>query len=128
MLERVFVWTHVLVILGFLAYLPYSKHLHIGTAAVNVFFGRTRARGRLEPLDFASEDEAALRFGAGTVADLTWKQMPSTRGVSLRRLNGAYWDHAQATGGRKPQPRGRGGGEIEVRCRGRRGRGRSPAR
>ena len=74
-LERVFVWAHVLVILGFLAYLPHSKHLHIGTAAVNVFFGRTRARGRLEPLDFASEDEADLRFGAGTVADLTWKQM-----------------------------------------------------
>jgi Fe-S oxidoreductase len=74
-LERVFVWTHVLVILGFLAYLPHSKHLHIGTAAVNVFFGRTRARGRIEPLDFASEDETELRFGAGTVADLTWKQM-----------------------------------------------------
>ena len=75
MLERVFVWAHVLIILGFLAYLPHSKHLHIATAAINVFFGRTRAGGRLEPLDFESEDEAAMRFGAGTVADLTWKQM-----------------------------------------------------
>jgi len=74
-LERVFVWAHVLIILGFLAYLPHSKHLHIATAAFNVFFGRTRARGRLEPIDFAVEDEAALRFGAGTVGDLTWKQM-----------------------------------------------------
>lgn len=74
-LERVFVWGHVLIILGFLAYLPHSKHLHIATAALNVFFGRTRAPGRLEPLDFESEDEAAMRFGAGTVADLTWKQM-----------------------------------------------------
>jgi Fe-S oxidoreductase len=74
-LERVFLWAHVLVILGFLAYLPHSKHLHIATAGLNVFFGRTRARGRLEPLDFESEDEAAMRFGAGTVADLTWKQM-----------------------------------------------------
>ena len=73
--ERVFVWAHVLIILSFLAYLPHSKHLHIATAALNVFFGRTRARGRLEPLDFESEDESALRFGAGTVADLTWKQM-----------------------------------------------------
>jgi Fe-S oxidoreductase len=73
--ERVFVWSHVLIILGFLAYLPHSKHLHIATAALNVFFGRTRARGRLEPLDFESEDEATMRFGAGTVADLTWKQM-----------------------------------------------------
>jgi Fe-S oxidoreductase len=74
-LERVFVWGHVLIILGFLAYLPHSKHLHIATAAINVFFGRTRARGRLEPLDFDSDDEATMRFGAGTVADLTWKQM-----------------------------------------------------
>jgi Fe-S oxidoreductase len=74
-LERVFVWAHVLLILGFLAYLPRSKHLHIATAAVNVFFGRTGARGRLDPLDFEAEDETALRFGAGTVADLTWKQM-----------------------------------------------------
>jgi Fe-S oxidoreductase len=74
-LERVFVWAHVLIILGFLAYLPHSKHLHIATAAINVFFGQTRARGRLEPLDFEAEDESALRFGAGTVADLTWKQM-----------------------------------------------------
>jgi Fe-S oxidoreductase len=74
-LERSFVWAHVLIILGFLAYLPYSKHLHIATAAINVFFGRTQAGGRLEPLDFEADDEAALRFGAGTVADLTWKQM-----------------------------------------------------
>jgi Fe-S oxidoreductase len=73
--ERVFVWAHVLIILGFLAYLPHSKHLHIATAAINVFFGRTRARGRLEPLEFEAEDEGELRFGAGTVADLTWKQM-----------------------------------------------------
>ncbi len=51
-LERVFVWVHVLTILTFLAYLPHSKHLHIATAAINVWFGRTAARGRLEPLRF----------------------------------------------------------------------------
>ena len=76
--ERILVWAHLLIVLGFLVYLPYSKHLHIATAAINVFFGRTRARGRLEPLDFTVEDEAAMRFGAGTVADLTWKQMIDT--------------------------------------------------
>jgi Fe-S oxidoreductase len=62
------------VILGFLAYLPRSKHLHIATAAVNVWFGRTRRRGRLEPLRFDVADEE-MRFGAGTAADLTWKQI-----------------------------------------------------
>jgi Fe-S oxidoreductase len=76
-LERAFVWAHVLIILGFLAYLPHSKHLHIATAAINVFFGRTGPPGRLEPLRFdVPEDE--MRFGARTVPDLTWKQMFDT--------------------------------------------------
>jgi Fe-S oxidoreductase len=72
--ERVFVWAHVCVILSFLVYLPYSKHLHIATAAVNVWFGRTRSRGRLEPLSFDLPDDE-LRLGVGTIGDLTWKQM-----------------------------------------------------
>jgi Fe-S oxidoreductase len=74
--EVAIAWAHVLLILGFLAYLPHSKHLHIVTAAVNVYFGRTRARGRLEPLRFQEDvPEEELRFGIGTVEDLTWKQM-----------------------------------------------------
>jgi Fe-S oxidoreductase len=79
-LERVFVWVHVLTILTFLAYLPRSKHLHIGVAAFNVWFGRTRAGGRLEPLRFDDPDvpEEDIRFGAGTAPDLTWKQVLDT--------------------------------------------------
>jgi Fe-S oxidoreductase len=79
-LERVFVWAHVLTILTFLAYLPHSKHLHIATAAVNVWFGRTGPGGRLEPLRFDDEDvpEEDIRFGAGTATDLTWKQVLDT--------------------------------------------------
>jgi Fe-S oxidoreductase len=76
-LERVFVWAHVLIILTFLAYLPHSKHLHIATAAFNVYFGRTGPGGRLEPLRFDVPEEE-MRFGAGTVPDLTWKQMMDT--------------------------------------------------
>ncbi len=76
-LERVFVWAHLLTILSFLAYLPRSKHLHIITAAVNVWFARTGPGGRLEPLRFDDPDvpEEEIRFGAGTAADLTWKQV-----------------------------------------------------
>ena len=79
-LERVFVWAHVLLILSFLAYLPYSKHLHIITAVINVFFGRTTPRGRLEPLVFDDPDvpEDEIRMGAGTLTDMTWKQMMDT--------------------------------------------------
>jgi Fe-S oxidoreductase len=75
-LERVFVWAHVLTILFFLAYLPYSKHLHIVSAAVNVWFGRTGPGGRLEPLTFDDDvPEEELRFGAGTAKDLTFKEV-----------------------------------------------------
>ena len=78
-LERVLVGAHVTIILGFMVYLPYSKHLHIATAGINVYFGRTRARGRLEPLDFSEgQAEEDMRFGVGTVADMTWKEMLDT--------------------------------------------------
>jgi Fe-S oxidoreductase len=76
-LERAAVWAHVLIILSFLVYLPYSKHLHIVVAAFNVYFGRTRARGRLEPIDF-ERPEAEVRFGSASVADMTWKQTLDT--------------------------------------------------
>ena len=76
-LERGAVWAHVLIILSFLVYLPYSKHLHILVAAFNVYFGRTRSRGRIEPIDF-EKPEAEVRFGSARAADMTWKQMLDT--------------------------------------------------
>jgi Fe-S oxidoreductase len=69
-----FAWAHLVVIAAFLAYLPYSKHLHIFSAAVNVWLGRTRARGRLEPLRFDVPDDQ-MRFGVATIADLTRKEV-----------------------------------------------------
>ena len=77
--ERVLVWAHIAIVLSFLVYLPNSKHLHIATAVVNVYFGRTRARGRLEPLRFDEEGpEEDMRLGSGTVTDMTWKQVVDT--------------------------------------------------
>ena len=69
-----FAWAHLVLIGVFLAYLPHSKHLHIATAAVNVWMARTRARGRLEPLRFDVPDDE-LRFGVATIADLTRKEV-----------------------------------------------------
>jgi Fe-S oxidoreductase len=67
-------WAHLVVIGVFLAYLPHSKHLHIATAAVNVWMARTRKRGRLEPLRFDVTDDE-LRFGVATIFDLTRKEV-----------------------------------------------------
>jgi Fe-S oxidoreductase len=78
--ERLFLWSHILLILGFLAYIPYSKHLHIFVSAINVFFTNTRARGHLEPLhiDLESAEGEDVRLGAATVEDLTWKEILDT--------------------------------------------------
>ncbi|NWG13143.1 MAG: (Fe-S)-binding protein [Acidobacteria bacterium] len=70
---ELFWWLHILLVLGLLNYLPYSKHLHVLTAIPNVYFSSLRARGELSKLDL--EDENAERFGAEDVRDLTWKQL-----------------------------------------------------
>jgi Fe-S oxidoreductase len=66
-------WVHILVVLGFLNYLPYSKHLHVLTSVPNVYFASLEPRGMLSKLNL--EDENATKFGADDVTDLTWKQL-----------------------------------------------------
>ncbi len=70
---EVFWWVHILVVLGFLNYLPYSKHLHVLTSVPNVYFASLEPRGELSKLNL--EDENAVKFGADDVTDLTWKQL-----------------------------------------------------
>lgn len=75
-LDTVFLWWHSLIILGFLVYITYSKHLHIVTAAFNVLFTSERPKGALEPMHIdleQSSDEDT--FGAAKITDLTWKQL-----------------------------------------------------
>lgn len=66
-----FLWAHLLLIAGFAVYLANSKHLHIITAAPNVFFRSLEPAGRNLPnLDI----EKAEHFGLSRVDQLTWKQ------------------------------------------------------
>ncbi len=74
--ERVLVWAHLLLVLGFLTYLPKSKHLHIITAAPNVYLAKNAPSGYLEPLRIDLEGtEEDTRFGAAVATDLTRKQV-----------------------------------------------------
>jgi len=66
-------WVHNLVVLAFLAYIPFSKHLHVITALPNLFFREGRVRGRIEKLDL--EDEEAESFGVVKVTDFTVKEL-----------------------------------------------------
>jgi len=70
---HVFFWGHMLAVLGFLNYLPYSKHLHVLTSIPNVFFSDLEPRGALKKIDLA--DETLTKWGATDVGDLTWKQL-----------------------------------------------------
>jgi Fe-S oxidoreductase len=78
-LDTIFLWWHSLIILGFLVYITYSKHLHIATSPINVLFTSERPKGALKPMHIdienMSEDDT---FGVGKVTDLTWKQMLDT--------------------------------------------------
>jgi Fe-S oxidoreductase len=68
-----FWWMHILLILGFLNYLPHSKHLHVLTSVPNVFLSSNRERGALKPIDL--EAEGVEKYGASDIGDLTWKQL-----------------------------------------------------
>jgi Fe-S oxidoreductase len=66
-------WLHVLLVLGFLAYLPFSKHLHIVAAAPNVYFRKLEPVGRLSKPDL--EDESVETFGANQLRSFAWKDV-----------------------------------------------------
>lgn len=67
-------WTHILLVLGFMNFLPYSKHFHVITSIPNVFFGKTGGnKYALSKIDL--EDENIEQFGAADVEHLTWKQI-----------------------------------------------------
>ena len=70
-------WTHILLVLGFGAYLPYSKHLHIITSEPNVYFRNLEPRGALRKMDLEAEpvDDEEPVFGAKTLKDLSWRHL-----------------------------------------------------
>ena len=66
-------WVHILTILGFLAYIPGSKHLHMLAAAPNVFLKPLDRRRPMIKTDL--ETEGALSYGLGKASDLSWKSV-----------------------------------------------------
>ena len=69
-------WTHALLVLGFLNYLPFSKHLHVIVSLPNTFLSNTEGPGQkgvMRAMDL--EDETAEVFGVSDVEHLTWKNL-----------------------------------------------------
>ncbi len=90
-LERGAWWLHILGVLAFLNYLPFSKHLHIVLAFPNAYYASLLPKGRMENMPaiqqevlYAMQPELAPaapatdnvpKFGAKDVYDLTWKNL-----------------------------------------------------
>ena len=66
-------WLHLLLALGFVAILPFTKLRHILTTSANYLFVDHGPKGGLVTLDM--EDEEAESFGVAAVGDLTWKDI-----------------------------------------------------
>lgn len=87
--ERVFWWFHILGILFFLNYVPYSKHLHIFLAFPNTWYSRLNPAGEFQNMpEITNEVNMMLdpskadpnmpppeKFGVNDVTDLSWKNL-----------------------------------------------------
>lgn len=95
-IERGMWWFHIVGILLFLNYLPYSKHFHIILAFPNVFYSRLKPKAEFNNMDSVTKEvkmmfdpeadpyatpppseaeETPERFGAKDVTDLSWKSL-----------------------------------------------------
>lgn len=67
-------WVHILVVLSFVNFLPYSKHLHVLSSIPNVYFSKfDEKKGALKPINL--EDESLESYGADDIEKLSWKQL-----------------------------------------------------
>ncbi len=62
-------WLHILLVFGFISYVPHSKYLHMFAAPFNVLFRRREPSGTIEPLDIENSES----FGLSKAVDFTWK-------------------------------------------------------
>jgi Fe-S oxidoreductase len=65
-------WLHVLILLTFLNYLPYSKHIHLLGALPNIF-ARNRSERRLDLPKLDLEDEN--QWGVARFEQFSWKSL-----------------------------------------------------
>jgi Fe-S oxidoreductase len=68
-------WLHILILLTFLNYLPYSKHIHLLGALPNIFT-RNRSARRLDLPKLDLEDET--QWGVGKFEQFSWKSLLDT--------------------------------------------------
>jgi len=88
--ERFGWWLHILTVLGFLCYLPYSKHLHILLAFPNTWYARVSPKGEIANMPDVQKEVRIMmgleqpdpgapaevpEFGTNDVFSLSWKNI-----------------------------------------------------
>jgi heterodisulfide reductase subunit C len=94
--ERAFWWFHIVGILAFLNYLPYSKHFHIMLAFPATYYSNLEPKGKFTNMEAVTNEVKLMfdpeadpyaappapadgaepeKFGAKDVTDLTWKNL-----------------------------------------------------
>jgi len=91
-IERFCWWFHIIGVLAFLNYIPYSKHFHVFLSFPNVYYSKLRPRGEIANMPSVTkevklmlnpnatvpqeeENAAVFPFGAKDIKDLTWKNL-----------------------------------------------------
>lgn len=89
-IERLGWWFHIITVLGFLCYLPYSKHLHILLAFPNTWYARLTPKGQIANMPDVQKEVKIMmgleqpdpeapaelpEFGANDVFSLSWKNL-----------------------------------------------------
>lgn len=92
-IERIGWWGHIVMVFGFLNFLPYSKHLHIILAFPNTYYSNLEKKGKFTNLESVTKEVQLMMdpnadpyaaadpnaeipsFGAKDVTDLTWKNL-----------------------------------------------------
>lgn len=70
-------WGHVLILLGFLNYLPFSKHIHVLGSGPNILL-RDQGQRMVMPKLFLTDEEGNPHFenwGVGKLEDFSWKSL-----------------------------------------------------
>lgn len=92
LIERSAWWLHIIGILFFLNYLPYSKHLHILLAFPNAYYAKLEPKGEMTNMEDIQKEvlymmdptqtppevdpsAPAPKFGAKDATDLSWKNI-----------------------------------------------------
>ena len=69
--HRILWLLHIVASFAFIAYIPFSKLIHIFTSSVNIYLRSFEPKGALKPIDI----ENAEVFGVGKINDFTWKHL-----------------------------------------------------